>query len=468
MNQNYSKKMLFGLALAVIALVGGISYAYFSATLQNFGVRETSVTLAELGSLKLTASEATYTSGGQYPGDIALQKIVVEPVSVGVGIYEIDLNATLPSVFGSDVEIKLYKSLDNTEVTITDGELTQNGAQFSREDSLNTNGLTPVYEGVLQNGENILYQEDFEVINQSGLKVRENSTSTAYAKYTFYLVYIYKNNGRQNAQMGKTFSGTISGKMIQEKMPSESHTVSFVYCDDGYACDITKAHFENRQLVSLKLHDFYTLEEIGPVTDSSMSIEEIVENMMNSNSYYYDSENPSYFDTSVGSYSLSDFQSMYSMWETYNGNSYLESIAHFDGDLVLYHTDSDYTDYELYPEKDIYLVSIHDNTCESVKKLHMCDLGYISKEIVYDCTGSVLQEKNYSSPGEGEEWYDSTQDFDYYLYSYDELIDYTNPSVVRDFSEMMLGGENIPTYYELDNFISEESDQYLYRIIQSS
>ena len=64
---NNQKKLTIGLIVALLALVAGVSYAYFTATLQNLGERETSITLAEMGSLKLTSTEATYTSGGQYP-----------------------------------------------------------------------------------------------------------------------------------------------------------------------------------------------------------------------------------------------------------------------------------------------------------------------------------------------------------------------------------------------------------------
>ena len=223
MNENQKdKKKLIGILIAVILVTIGVSYAYFVATFQNLGVRTTELSTEVLGSLKLTAEEATYTSGGQYPGDMAIQKFYIEPVGVGKGTYEIDLTGVIDeSIFASDVEIQLYKSLDNTAVTITEGELTQNGAQFSRVDTLVTNGLTPVYTGTLKNGVNILLQEDFEVINQSGLKVREKSTDTAVNKYTFYLVYNYKNNGNQNAQMGQTFSGTVSAKIIEE-LPGET------------------------------------------------------------------------------------------------------------------------------------------------------------------------------------------------------------------------------------------------------
>ena len=75
------------------------------------------------------------------------------------------------------------------------------------------------------------------MINQSGLKVRENSSSTAYAKYTFYLVYKYKNNGNQNAQMGSTFSGTVSGKLILEKKGPLSSTFSYSNSESQNQCD---------------------------------------------------------------------------------------------------------------------------------------------------------------------------------------------------------------------------------------
>ena len=213
--------------VSVFMITISISYAYFTATFQNLGVRETTITLAEMGSLKLTSTEATYTSGNQYPGDMAIQKFTVEPVSKGSGVYELDLTGVIDEIiFGTDVEIQLYKSLDNTEVTVTEGDLTQNETQFSRVDTLVTNGLTPIYTKALKNGLNILYQEEFEVIEESGsLKVRENSESTAYPKYTFYLVYNYKNNGNQNNQMGQTFNGTISGKLIKEKKKTGAETI---------------------------------------------------------------------------------------------------------------------------------------------------------------------------------------------------------------------------------------------------
>ena len=262
-----NKKLGVALLIALIALASGISYAYFTATFQNLGERETTITAAEMGSLKLTATEATYTSGNQYPGDMAIQKFTVEPVSKGSGVYELDLTGVIDeSIFGSDVEIQLYKSIDNTEVTITEGELTQSGTQFSRVDTLVTNGLTPIYTKALKNGLNILYQEEFEVIEESGsLKVRENSTSTSYPKYTFYLVYNYKNNGNQNNQMGQTFNGTISGKLIKEKKLTGAETIAKLVegSDSTSTAVIDKGTDASGCTNTLAYDDFENLRYVG-------------------------------------------------------------------------------------------------------------------------------------------------------------------------------------------------------------
>ena len=274
------EKTMMGIVVASAILIAiSISYAYFTATFQNLGERETTITAAEMGSLKLTATEATYTSGNQYPGDMAIQKFTVEPVSKGKGVYELDLTGVIDeSIFGTDVEIQLYKSLDNTEVTITEGELTQNGTQFSRVDTLVTNGLTPIYNNALKNGLNILYQEEFEVIEESGtLKVREDSESTAYPKYTFYLVYNYKNNGNQNNQMGQAFNGTISARLI-EMFPAAKTLMTLAsntspestgvidYGTDFLGCTNTLAYddFGNIRYVGANPCNYVTFNEESP------------------------------------------------------------------------------------------------------------------------------------------------------------------------------------------------------------
>ena len=76
-----------------------------------------------------------------------------------------------------------------------------------QEDSLNITGAPElVYQGTLANNSQIiLEQADFDV--------------TTLEKTTYYLVYHYKNNGNQDNQQGLTFSGTISVRIINEKIP---------------------------------------------------------------------------------------------------------------------------------------------------------------------------------------------------------------------------------------------------------
>ena len=112
-NHSYSRKLILGLIVSVIAFVSGISYAFFTATFNNVGNRDTSITSASVGSIRLNAEAATYTSENQYPGEMTVQKFYIEPVGEGKGIYELDLTAVLPSVFGSDIEISLYKTINN-------------------------------------------------------------------------------------------------------------------------------------------------------------------------------------------------------------------------------------------------------------------------------------------------------------------------------------------------------------------
>ncbi|MBR1679674.1 MAG: hypothetical protein IJ704_03430, partial [Bacilli bacterium] len=139
---------------------------------------------------------------------------------------------------------------------------------FSRVDTLVTNGLVPVYNKGLKNGLNILFQEEFEVIEESGvLKVRQNSSSTSYPKYTFYLVYNYKNNGNQNNQMGQTFNGTISGRLVKElsgagviaKLAGNAPRNSTALIDNGEVLDGEEVVCTN----TLAYDDFGNLRYVG-------------------------------------------------------------------------------------------------------------------------------------------------------------------------------------------------------------
>ena len=214
------KALTIGLFISLIAFISGLSYAYFTATFQNLGVRQTSIATTSLGSLRLVG-ESVFASDNLFPGEIGVQEFSIEPVTEGMGVYEIDLAGVLPSAFGSDIEITLYKATSsNPSVAVTKGELTITNDQYTKIDTLTTSGVEIVYgpSALTNNSEIKLYQEEFENITVSNsLKIRENSSATAVDSYKYYLVYKYKDNGDQNSQMGLSFTGTISAKLITEK-----------------------------------------------------------------------------------------------------------------------------------------------------------------------------------------------------------------------------------------------------------
>ena len=140
----------------------------------------------------------------------------------GKGIYEIDLKGILDESFGTDVEITLYKSTNPTtnNVTIKEGNSTISGdttKQYYKEDSVVLNGTPEKVYGskALKNKDKIiLEQADFD--------------NTTLLKTTYYLVYCYKNNGNQDTQQGKSFSGEISVKLILEKDEAEEEGTNAV------------------------------------------------------------------------------------------------------------------------------------------------------------------------------------------------------------------------------------------------
>ena len=202
------------LLLAIIATVGA-SYAYFAAATKTTGnEKNLNIVTENLGNIKWEGTKV-YTSGDLLPGECGIQTFTIEKNSAtGKGIYEIDLKGILDESFGSDVEITLYKSTDvANNVTIKEGSSTISGdttKQYYKEDSVLLNGAPEKAYGTkaLQNKDKIiLEQSDFD-----------NSTLQ---KTTYYLVYCYKNNGNQDSQQGKSFSGEISVKLILEKTAPE-------------------------------------------------------------------------------------------------------------------------------------------------------------------------------------------------------------------------------------------------------
>ncbi len=210
------------LLLAIVATVGA-SYAYFATATKTTGNdKNLNIITEDLGNIKWEGTKV-FESGDLLSGECGIQTFIIEKNSAsGKGIYEIDLKGILDESFGSDVEITLYKSTDTTtnNVTIKEGNSTISGdttKQYYKEDSVVLNGTPEKVYGAkaLQNKDKIiLEQRDFD-----------NSTLE---KTTYYLVYCYKNNGNQDHQQGKSFSGEISVRLILEKGSQEENGTNAV------------------------------------------------------------------------------------------------------------------------------------------------------------------------------------------------------------------------------------------------
>ncbi len=233
-----NKKITILIILICTLIVGiGVSLAYFVANNSNDG-NETNlnVTTERLGSILWTGTKV-FTSYDLLPGQMGIQEFTIEKNSDnGIGIYEIDLAGVLPEEFGTDIEISLYKTTDpiSNNITVDVADPTLENEQLYQEDSLNITG-TPelVYQGTLTNNSQIiLEQTDFDV--------------TTLEKTTYYLVYHYKNNGNQDNQQGLTFSGTISVRIINEKM---SFSESLALCNDTASNCMIKNAEKSEELV---------------------------------------------------------------------------------------------------------------------------------------------------------------------------------------------------------------------------
>ena len=208
------KSIIIAIAILLFAIIAtiGVSYAYFATVNKTSGNdKKLNITTEDLGSIKWEGTKV-FTSDNLLPGECGVQIFSIEKNSpTGKGVYEIDLKGVIDESFGDDVEITLYKSVDTTtnNVTIKEGESIISGdttKQYYKEDSVVINGTPEKVYGtsVLQNDERIkLEQADFD-----------NSTLL---KTTYYLVYCYKNNGNQDHQQGKSFSGEISVRLILDK-----------------------------------------------------------------------------------------------------------------------------------------------------------------------------------------------------------------------------------------------------------
>lgn len=197
-----------GIIVGCLALVSlTTSYAYLTASITKENQNNTGLQSGGIGSISYNG-QLTFNETEVYPGMKAVQIFTIEKgTQEGPGTYEIDLASVLPDVFGTDIEITLYKTTDEiaNNVVREEGELVQTSEGFTKEDQINITGSPEIVYGptaLTNNSQIVLEQTDFE-------------TDTL-AKTTYYLVYDYKNNENQNSQQGQTFSGTVTVRLIAQ------------------------------------------------------------------------------------------------------------------------------------------------------------------------------------------------------------------------------------------------------------
>ena len=139
-----------GIVLSCLLIVGvTTSFAYFTANITKENENKTKVEAGRIGSIKYDG-ELTFNETNIYPGMQNIQTFTIEKGSQeGTGIYEIDLASTLPEVFGSDIEITLYKTTtpETDNVERVEGELTQTAEGFIKEDQITINGTPEIVYG---------------------------------------------------------------------------------------------------------------------------------------------------------------------------------------------------------------------------------------------------------------------------------------------------------------------------------
>ena len=171
---NNKKQGLILLVVSILVVTIGLTYAYYSASVQGTGNTnaEASATTATLGEVEFNGEntfDTTNIGRDIYPGFIGVQTFTIAPYANGHGIYEIDLEANVPAAFGSDIKITLYKTSDatNNSIDSEEGSLTITNNQYVKQDTLTITGtLTKVYEGVLTDtDEEVLEQVEFLIEN---------------------------------------------------------------------------------------------------------------------------------------------------------------------------------------------------------------------------------------------------------------------------------------------------------------
>ena len=202
---NRKIKYLLITIIALSVLVIGGTFAYFTSTVNTLNNGDTSISTRDIGSIKYTGIFALNTLDF-YPGSIGVTKFTIEKdTPTGTGYYEIDLDSVVDLAYQNDLEIYLYKTTDeaNNNISVTEGNITNANNQYMDTDTLVINGTPELVYGpeVLQTASTLALEQtafDCETLQPT----------------TYYLVYKYKNNGNQNNQQGKIFTGEVSVRLI--------------------------------------------------------------------------------------------------------------------------------------------------------------------------------------------------------------------------------------------------------------
>ena len=204
MNNRNIKYLLVVLAAIGIITVSS-SLAFFTSTVNTLNNGDTSISTRDIGSIKYTGIFAL-NSTNFYPGSIGVTKFTIEKdTPTGTGYYEIDLDSVVDLAYQNDLEIYLYKTTDeaNNNISVTEGNITNANNQYIKNDTLVINGTPELVYGPAK----------LETVSTLALEQSAFDCETLQPT-TYYLVYKYKNNGNQDNQQGKTFTGEVSVRLI--------------------------------------------------------------------------------------------------------------------------------------------------------------------------------------------------------------------------------------------------------------
>ena len=209
---NRKIKYLLITIIALSVLVIGGTFSYFTSTVNTLNNGDTSISTRDIGSIKYTGIFALNTTDF-YPGSIGVTKFTIEKdTPTGTGYYEIDLDSVVDLAYQNDLEISLYKTTDevNNNISVTEGSISNADNQYIKTDTLVVTGTPELVYGpeVLQTASTLALEQtafDCETLQPT----------------TYYLVYKYKNNGNQNNQQGKIFTGEVSVRLIDSLSDTE-------------------------------------------------------------------------------------------------------------------------------------------------------------------------------------------------------------------------------------------------------